>query len=194
MFKKLNVRGVSHHLLLPVLAVLVVASIGGFIMQRSSSAATVYTYTNAQGKTCYGRTLSKGITSVCVGYALKAIKTKVTSAPSVTAGNGVTFGPAVAKAVTTYNKKNGRTSSSITSKTWANICTNSTITYMIKIGCPGYAVFKKARISYVAACDQLKRVWKRSYCWNGEDPVSYATACNQVKGNYDRTNGQCYRK
>lgn len=40
MFKKLNMRGVSHHFLLPILAVLIVAGIGGFIMQRSSSAMT----------------------------------------------------------------------------------------------------------------------------------------------------------
>ncbi len=38
MFKKLDIRGVSHHFLLPVIAVLVVAGIGGVIMQRSSSA------------------------------------------------------------------------------------------------------------------------------------------------------------
>lgn len=40
MFKKLNMKGVSHHILLPILAVLVVAGIGGYVMQRSSSAAT----------------------------------------------------------------------------------------------------------------------------------------------------------
>ncbi len=40
--KKLSSRGVSHHFLLPVLAILMVAGIGGYIMQRNSSAA-VYT-------------------------------------------------------------------------------------------------------------------------------------------------------
>jgi len=40
MFKKLNMRGVSHHILLPILAILFVAGIGGYVMQRSSSAAT----------------------------------------------------------------------------------------------------------------------------------------------------------
>lgn len=50
--KILNSRGVSHHFLLPVLAVLVVAGIGGYIMQRSSSAATT---TEACNKITFGR-------------------------------------------------------------------------------------------------------------------------------------------
>lgn len=37
--KVLGARGASHHFLLPVLAVLMVAGIGGYIMQRNSSAA-----------------------------------------------------------------------------------------------------------------------------------------------------------
>lgn len=40
MFKKLNIRGASHHILFPLLAILLVAGIGGYVMQRSSSAAT----------------------------------------------------------------------------------------------------------------------------------------------------------
>ena len=40
MFKKVNTRGMSHHLLLPVLAVFLVAAIGGLVMTRNSSAAT----------------------------------------------------------------------------------------------------------------------------------------------------------
>lgn len=39
MQKKRNSRGISHHLLLPIMAVLLVAGIGGYIMQRGSSAA-----------------------------------------------------------------------------------------------------------------------------------------------------------
>lgn len=39
MFTKLNMKGVSHHFLLPIMAVLVIAGIGGYVMQRSSSAA-----------------------------------------------------------------------------------------------------------------------------------------------------------
>jgi uncharacterized protein (UPF0333 family) len=52
MFKKLNMKGVSHHFLLPVLAVLVIAGIGGYVMQRSSSAATT---TEACNKITFGR-------------------------------------------------------------------------------------------------------------------------------------------
>lgn len=42
----LGTRGVSHHFLLPVLAILMVAGIGGYIMQRNSKAA-VFTIPNA---------------------------------------------------------------------------------------------------------------------------------------------------
>lgn len=68
MFKKLNIKGVSHHLLLPILAVLVVAGIGGYIMQRSSSAATKV-FVTAGGKSCVQRTFAKGSSSTCVSYA-----------------------------------------------------------------------------------------------------------------------------
>lgn len=40
MFIKLNFRGISHHLLLPVLSIMLVATIGGVVMVRASSAAT----------------------------------------------------------------------------------------------------------------------------------------------------------
>ncbi len=65
MFKKLDIRGVSHHFLLPIIAVLVVGGIGGVIMQRSSSAATK----------CRNRTFSIGARSECVRYAQYMIGT-----------------------------------------------------------------------------------------------------------------------
>lgn len=43
LYKRLKIigtEGASHHFLLPVLAILIVAGIGGYVMQRSSSAAT----------------------------------------------------------------------------------------------------------------------------------------------------------
>ncbi len=63
--KGLNIRGASHHFLLPVLAILVVAGIGGFIMQRGSSAASV----------CKNATYSRGSRSECVRYAQYMLKT-----------------------------------------------------------------------------------------------------------------------
>lgn len=49
----------SHHLLLPILAVLLVAGIGGYVMQRGSSAAS---------KTCVQRTFKSGSNGTCVKY------------------------------------------------------------------------------------------------------------------------------
>jgi len=38
--RKYNSKGISHHLLFPILAILIVAGVGGLVMQRSSSAAS----------------------------------------------------------------------------------------------------------------------------------------------------------
>lgn len=59
MFTKLNMKGVSHHFLLPIMAVLVIAGIGGYVMQRSSSA-------NTYSGSCVKRTFSVGSKSECV--------------------------------------------------------------------------------------------------------------------------------
>lgn len=50
--QKTNARGFSHHLLLPLIAVLIVGSIGSYVMLRSGSAAT--TMHNCSAKT-FGR-------------------------------------------------------------------------------------------------------------------------------------------
>lgn len=127
MFKKLNIKGVSHHLLLPILAVLVVAGIGGYIMQRSSSAATG---TTAQSKACYDRVFKQGSSSICVKYALQVIKPAGLSP-------GVAYGPKTAGAVEKFGG-----STTLDKKTWGKICTKASPAMKTKIGCPGYRTTK----------------------------------------------------
>ena len=54
-------RGFSHHLLLPIIAVLLVGAIGGYVMLRSSDAAS--------SSACRYKTYAKGAKSECVRYA-----------------------------------------------------------------------------------------------------------------------------
>lgn len=103
MFKKLNIKGVSHHLLLPILAVLVVAGIGGYIMQRSSSAASV----------CRNATYSINSRSECVRYAQYMLGVKPADAA---------FGPHtrdVLKAKTSQTSLNKTAWNKLCSKTYS---------------------------------------------------------------------------
>ena len=58
-YKKRNTGGFSHHFLLPVIVVIAVAGIGGYVMLQSSSAATL----------CKDKVYAQGAKSECVRYA-----------------------------------------------------------------------------------------------------------------------------
>ncbi len=60
---KLNKKGVSHHFLLPVLVVFMVAGIGGYVMLKASSAATL----------CRSRSFGYMARSECVRYAQRMV-------------------------------------------------------------------------------------------------------------------------
>ena len=68
-----NNKGFSHHLLLPIIAVLVVASLGGYIMQRSSSAATKTGWTSL-GETDAIHNDSNASKYVWYGFNVKVCK------------------------------------------------------------------------------------------------------------------------
>lgn len=122
--KGLNVRGASHHFLFPVLAVLLVAGIGGFVMQRSSSAATKV-FITSNGKSCVQRSFMLNSRSACVGFAQSIMKIKSDSV----------FGP------NTRNKlKQVTGSTALNSTSWKKLCNNaksSNRTLWTKAGCGG---------------------------------------------------------
>lgn len=140
--KGLNVRGASHHLLLPIIAVLIVAGIGGFIMQRNSSAATV----------CRNATYYKGSRSECVRYAQYMLGVKADAA----------FGPGTQKKLksvtgqtalnkTAWNKLCGKNYSAFVTKQRNAACIGGA--YVTKIGNP--TIGRKVPGSKCG----LKKVW-----------------------------------
>ncbi len=112
--QQLNSKGVSHHLLLPVAAVLVVVGIGGYIMQRSSSAAT--------NKPCVSQTFSTKTRNnhVCNKYIGQILKpTYFSGTPS----NRYTV--TLSKAVKKYQAKakiSAKTSGIVNAATWKKMC------------------------------------------------------------------------
>lgn len=127
MFKKLNIRGVSHHFLLPVLAVLVVAGIGGYVMQRSSSAAVA---------ACSQRIFRKGSSSVCTKYALTIIKRSGKSPTAKNLTPGSNFGPKTYTAIYEYQGKSGlHKDGVIGTNTWRKLCVAATTSERNNIGC-----------------------------------------------------------
>lgn len=126
MFKKLNIRGASHHFLMPVLAILLVAGIGGFIMQRNSSAA-VKVYTTANGKTCVQRTFAYRSKSTCVAYAQKMMGLKGSDVDGA-------FGPTTLGKLKTA----ARGATVLNSSSWKKLCdANRNTTVWRQAGCGG---------------------------------------------------------
>lgn len=68
-----NSKGFSHHLLLPVVAFLLVAGIGGYIMQRGSSAASKTGWTSL-GTATLSNGKSTAVEEVYYGLNIKACK------------------------------------------------------------------------------------------------------------------------
>jgi len=73
-----NSSGFSHHLLLPVIAFLLVASIGGYIMQHSSSAATPKKGWTSLGETDAIHNDSGAAKYVWYGFSVKVCKIQTT--------------------------------------------------------------------------------------------------------------------
>ena len=116
MFKKLNMRGVSHHLLLPVLAILFVAGIGGYIMQRSSSASSIT-------KSCTAITFGRYKNNPANGGKYTKYKPCVRSIQSKV-GSGVDgiYGNSTQAHVKTWQKKHGLYADGVVGpKTWAKM-------------------------------------------------------------------------
>lgn len=127
--QKLGVTGVSHHVLLPILAIVLVIGIGGNIMQRSSSAATA--------KPCVDYTFStkKRNNNKCNTYIGSALKPKYFSGtPSKM--YSISLAKAVKKFQTAYSLKSTGT---VNGDTWKKICTylhnNNRTTVYGQIGC-----------------------------------------------------------
>lgn len=122
MFKKLNTKGMSHHLLLPVIAVLLVIGIGGFIMARISSAAT---YNTNCSNTVIKYTATKPYNK---GTCVKTVQTQLiklgylaaTSASGKTNADGV-FGPGTNTAIKNFQKDYGLAQNGLGPKTWGEL-------------------------------------------------------------------------
>lgn len=171
--KGLNVRGASHHLLLPIIAVLIVAGIGGFIMQRNSSALV---------KPCSERVFRQGSSSVCTKYVLTIIKRSGKSATAKTLTPGSNFGPKTKKAVQEYQRKSGLTADGVIGpKTWGKLCTAATTAEKTKIGC------NKAK------SQSKKTVQSSSQKFSTSAQKSYAARndCKRGNGVFNERSGTC---
>lgn len=149
MSHKYNAKGISHHLLLPVIAILIVGGIGSYVMLRSSSAAT---------KSCVQRTFSTSTnsSSVCVSYIIDLMKAsgKASKAKSL---SGTKFGASTKAAVQQFqsqwtSKPDGIVSANAT--TWSKLCSqgkSGAKTAWTKAGCNGSTSAKKGWTSLGSA-------------------------------------------
>ncbi len=144
MFRMLNIRGAGHHFLLPVLAILVVAGIGGFIMQRGSSAAAI----------CKNNTYSQGARSECVRYAQKILQIKADAA----------YGPNTQKVIKAKTGQN-----SLNSTAWRKICAigskksaSPTAFSAYKTACLGIAAKNPSAQYKATSCKLFRNVYPKS--------------------------------
>lgn len=113
-----NIKGFSHHLLLPVLAILVVGLIGVYAMTQSSAAT----------KLCKNRVFKQGSSSACVRVIQRVTGAKVDAV----------FGAETAKKVKTFQGKHGLTKDgAVGAKTWTAICSTAKTKYpsSYKVAC-----------------------------------------------------------
>lgn len=123
---KNNSRGISHHLLLPVLAVIAVAGIGAFVMIRSSSAATYTTYSTncAIQKVIAYKSTSPYNRGVCI----KAVQQRLITLRYLAAGSADSiYGPKTYAAVKRFQANNNLAQTGLGPKTWAKLFSNSAI-------------------------------------------------------------------
>lgn len=125
--KWLNVRGAGHHFLFPVIAVLIVAGIGGFVMQRSSSAATVKKQCTGVIFGRYKNNPANGGTFVKYKPCVKAIQAKVGSKQ-----DGI-YGDYTQKRVKIWQSNHGKYADGVVGpKTWAAMGIRPTYTQTTK--------------------------------------------------------------
>lgn len=116
MHKKSNSSGISHHLLLPILAVLLVAGIGGYVMQRGSSAAS---------KSCVQQTFKSGSNGTCVKYIQTLANFKYSAKMPKHAKIAVDgkFGAKTESGIKAFQKFfKIKANGVVGQKTWANLC------------------------------------------------------------------------
>ena len=120
MFKKLNQKGFSHHLVIPVIAILLVGSIGMYLQLKSKAATNSQAAVSAS--TCYRTSLKRGSKGTCVKILqarLNSWASYKTISISKLSVDGK-FGPATQTAVERFQSWAGlKASGRVDAKTWS---------------------------------------------------------------------------
>ena len=122
MLKKLNQKGFSHHILIPLVVLLMVGAIGTYTLGKSNAAVQkeimVCGYPGAQP------TLTRGSKSPCVITAQRAFNRWKTEKRPMEKGILVDgkYGPATQKAIMIFQKANGlKVDGKVGKKTWTKL-------------------------------------------------------------------------
>ncbi|MFZ2513455.1 MAG: peptidoglycan-binding domain-containing protein [Candidatus Saccharimonadales bacterium] len=109
MLKKLNQKGFSHHILVPLVVLLVVGSIGAYTLGKSNAAVLKEKETKVCGYPGAQPTLTRGSKSPCVKTAQRAFNRWKTEKRPMEKGILVdgTYGSATQAAIKKFQKANG---------------------------------------------------------------------------------------
>lgn len=124
MLKKLNQKGFSHHILIPLVVLLMVGAIGTYTLGKSNAAVLKEKETKVCGYPGAQPTLTRGSKSPCVITAQRAFNRWKTEKRPMEKGILVDgkYGPATQKAIMIFQKANGlKVDGKVGKKTWTKL-------------------------------------------------------------------------
>jgi|JI10StandDraft_1071094.scaffolds.fasta_scaffold957609_1 peptidoglycan hydrolase-like protein with peptidoglycan-binding domain len=124
MLKKLNQKGFSHHILIPLVVLLMVGAIGTYTLGKSNAAVLKEKETKVCGYLGAQPTLTRGSKSPCVITAQRAFNRWKTEKRPMEKGILVDgkYGPATQKAIMIFQKANGlKVDGKVGKKTWTKL-------------------------------------------------------------------------